>query len=409
MRKFTLTLFYCVSCICSIAQKNFIEAIITKTNGEEQSGYLNYKEWVKSPNEVSFKTSLSQSPTNYSVEDLKGFKISFNQDSYEVLDFSFEKLPHNASKPVFENLTKYATRNRNIVTRKAFVRVLATGRINLYQFVDNDLDEEFIIKQNDSLEVLTYHIIETPNKVAFIKEYQNQLEKTLINSCNSLSINQTDYTEESLRKLINIYNKCFSDISPNPAVKNQNKWMLGLMGGGSYSYFTYNYPTTYQTYAIKGTHNIEAFGGIFLNYNFLRGKFTLSNELITHSFKSSTDFDNRKINFDFRYVSFQSIIYYNFYSKKNKLYLLSGLSNGYIIKQNSTIVERGNIYNLSDDFYYSRLIRKDEQAFIGGFGIGSKRLLIEARYRKGNGFFASQASKSPTNRLELVLKMNFLK
>src|SRR6185436_17537868 len=71
--------FSCTFLFCSLllfAQSNFIPGSITKSAGETLNGFIDYKEWSKNPSAISFKKSLDETTSSYSVEDLLGFEIT---------------------------------------------------------------------------------------------------------------------------------------------------------------------------------------------------------------------------------------------------------------------------------------------------------------------------------------------
>src|SRR6185436_11950356 len=71
--------FSCTFLFCSLllfAQSNFIPCSITKSAGESINGFIDYKEWSKNPSTISFKKSLDEAATAYSVDDLLGFEVT---------------------------------------------------------------------------------------------------------------------------------------------------------------------------------------------------------------------------------------------------------------------------------------------------------------------------------------------
>ena len=66
-----ILLFLLINNVC-LAQSNFIKAKIISNQSDTLAGYIDYKEWIKSPTEISFKKELSSSTLSYSVNDLRG-------------------------------------------------------------------------------------------------------------------------------------------------------------------------------------------------------------------------------------------------------------------------------------------------------------------------------------------------
>ena len=158
---------------------------------------------------------------------------------------------------------------------------------------------------------------------------------------------------------------------------------------------------------VQGDARITPVGGLFLNYVFARGrgKYALLNELHTYQTKSLTTYDNEHFHYDMRYLGLQHLFRYTFYVGKPSVYALIGFSYATIIKQNSTLTRRDG--STEELVYLPWAIRNDEQRAIIGIGMTQKKLMLEARYYRGNGFTTGANVTIPNNRLDLLLKYNF--
>jgi hypothetical protein len=390
------------------AQRNFIKGKLITADKDTLSGYIDYKEWIKSPLEIYFKREITQPSFVYSSTEISGFIIDFNHETYTSLTFAIEKLSRNGSKIVFPSLGAYYNRAKKLIQKSAFVRVLSTGKAVLYHFVDKDSEEHFLVRKDDIFEPLVYHIIETGNQTAKIKQYQLQLADVLSDACKKLPFQSTDYYSKDIKKLIDSYNDCFKIIiKPEYAQNSRGKWEYGVIAGAGYSRIRHiistSTPPNYMY--VLGNGNITPAGGGFLNYVFARGrgKFAIMNEIHTYGLKSTATDVESHFHYDIRYVGLQNLFRYTFYVGKPSIYLLVGISNAIIVNDRSIVEEiDGGKSELVSTFD-----RKSEQGVIAGFGIGSKRLMVETRACLGNGFSADILSIAPTNRFELLAKWNF--
>lgn len=394
-----------------VAQKNFIKGKIITTDQDTLSGYIDYKEWIESPDEISFKKDINQSASAYNNNQLAGFIIDSNQETYHSLKFSIEKLPRSGNKVRFSTMTAYANRNKTITQKAAFVRILSSGKATLYHFVDKEAESHFLIKQGEVLEVLVYHIIETKNYSANFRQYQTQLTTLLSDACKKLPILKTDYYVGSIKKLVDSYNDCFrTTIKPELTKTNNGKWEYGIMIGAGYTKMTHSFNTPYRYINVKGETNITPEGGLFLNYVFPRGRsrFALLNEVHTYHFKSSAFFDNEYFHYDMHFAGLQHLFRGTFHVGRPSVYGVVGFSYAVVVKQNSIIERRdGSIEDLIPTTYI--LKKNDEQRGILGIGVSWKRLMSEVRYYRGNGFSARTSAAIPNNRFDLLLKLNFVK
>ena len=178
-KKYPLIILFLLISIFVQAQTNFVKGRLINNQKDTLSGYIDYKEWIKSPLEIAFKKELNQSSTSYSAADLSSFVIDSNQETYESLSFNFEKLPRYLTKPKFTSIGIYANRTKEIISKKIFVRLISKGKINLYQFIDTDSDIQFVIKEKETIVSLVYHIIRIDNEIANLREYQIQLTSLL--------------------------------------------------------------------------------------------------------------------------------------------------------------------------------------------------------------------------------------
>ncbi|WP_181840308.1 outer membrane beta-barrel protein [Emticicia sp. BO119] len=391
-----------------LAQKNFTKGKIITFNKDTLSGYINYKEWIKSPNQISFKDDPTQSARSYTTSQIAGFSIDSNKETYHALNFDIENLPRSSNKIVYFNMKEYSNRTKKIESVSAFVRIVSDGNVTLYHYVDKDSEPHFLLKKADSLIVLVYHIVETKHYSAKFREYRSQLSKLLTESCKPLSIHHTEYYVSSMRKLIDNYNECFnSAIKSIAPQKDKGRWEYGIIAGVGYTKMTHAMANPFRYIEVKGNANITPVGGLFLNYVFARGrgKYALLNELHTYQTRSSVTYDDEHFHYQMHYLGLQHLFRYTFFVGKPSVYALIGFSYATIIKQNSTITRRdGSVEKL---VYLPWAVRNDEQRAIAGIGLSHKRLMIETRYYRGNGFTTGANATPPNNRLDLLLKYNF--
>lgn len=400
-----LLLFIAGNCL---AQKNFTKAKVITIDKDTISGYIDYKEWIKSPNQVSFKEDLNQSVTTYNTSQIAGFTIESNQETYHSLSFEIENLPRSSNKIVYFNMKEYTNRKKRMESVNAFVRIISAGKATLYHYVDKNSEPHFLLKKDDVLTILVYHIVETKHYSAKFREYRSQLSSLLTEACKQLSTFNTEYYVTSMRKLIDNYNECFSGaiktISPQ---KDRGRWEYGIMAGAGYTRMRHAMANPFRYTEVQGDANITPVGGAFINYVFARGrgKYALLNELHTYATKSKAFYDNEYFHYNMHYLGLQHLFRYTFYVGKPSVYALLGFSYATIIKQNSTITRRdGSTEKL---VYLPWAIRNDEQRAIVGLGVSQKRFMVEARYYRGNGFTTGANATPPNNRLELLLKYNF--
>lgn len=403
-----IAFFITVSINIGLAQKNFTKAKVITRSSDTLSGYIDYKEWIKSPNQISFKETQEQTAVTYAPYQIAGFIITENKETYHSLDFAVENLPRSSNKIIYFNLKEYTNRVKKIEPVSAFVRVISDGKATLYHYVDKNSEPHFLIRKDGNLTVLVYHVVETKHYSARYREYRSQLSGLLNDTCEKLAIFNVDYYVGPMRKLMDDYNACFNGAKKTDLPrKDRGLWEYGVMVGAGYTNMTHSMATPYRNFKINGQAHTTPVGGAFLNYVFARGRgrFALLNELNTYQFKSKAFFDDEYYHYNMHYLGMQHLFRYTFYVGNPSLYALIGFSYAAIIRQNSTLERRDGSVEPLVTMPWS--VRNDEQRAITGLGISQKRLMLEARYYRGNGFSYGISSATPNNRIDLLLKWNF--
>jgi len=390
------------------SQKNFTKAKVITNGSDTLSGYIDYKEWIKSPGQISFKANEEQTAITYAPYQIAGFIIDDNKEAYHSLEFAVENLPRSSNKVLYFNLKEYTNRVKKIESVSAFVRVISDGKATLYHYVNKDSEPHFLIKKDGALTVLVYHVVETKNYSARYREYRSQLSGLLNDTCEKLAIYNVDYYVGPMRKLIDSYNACFNGAKKTDLPhKDRGRWEYGVMAGAGYTSMTHSMATPYRNFKVDGEAHITPVVGAFLNYVFARGRgrFALLNELHTYQFKSMAFFDDEYYRYNMHYLGMQHLFRYTFYVGKPSVYGLIGFSYAAIMKQKSTLERRDGSVEALVMMPWS--VRNDEQRAIAGLGLSRKRLMLEARYYRGNGFSYGISSATPNNRIDLLMKWNF--
>lgn len=395
----------------SIGQSNYIKGGVITFKRDTILGFVDDQEWVNNPVKVGFKTNLTDKEQIFQSSDIQGFFVASSGDTYVSKTVEYEKLSRNIKKTSYGYMTKYYTREKDIRTQSAFLRVISTGKMNLYQFTDEDKELYYFLEQDSKSNLLTYHYFQANMFVQEIKEFQNQL-KTAFSDCRMLSdfdFSKLNYTSSSLRKIVDYYNNCNSlqSVSTKHNSKNLSTkpWQLGLQIGAGYSKLQYNI----GTFQFSSSLNPQI--GIFINYVLprQRGRFAFQNEVHYYSYNSKlqnvedlqytgggflkTDWSNEAIRISF--IGLKNLFRYTFYQKKMGIYTLAGISNGFVINNNST---SGAVNNRFYD------IRSHEEAYLIGLGSNFGKFSIESRLVRGNGISPFTYVSSPSSEIGLILK-----
>ena len=209
----------------AIAQKNYKPATIELVSGEKLSGFINYRNWERNPDKISFKKTDIASEEEFTLHQLNSFHIT-NEDAYTkaIVWKDIQSL-------ALDKLSKYATPS---IQDTVFLRILAEGdKIKLYELVD-DKAHYFIKPQNDTLQELQFKRLLDENSQTNYQDYHiyrdqlkkyatgGETEKKLLNR-----IQHTTYKAESLTRLVNAMNG-----SSSPVITDKGKKLQLFAGAG---------------------------------------------------------------------------------------------------------------------------------------------------------------------------------
>ena len=167
MKRFAFLSTFLLCSFLLFAQSNFLAGTITKSSGEVVNGFVDYKEWSKNPSAISFKKSLDENATSYSVDDLTGFEIT-GKEKYIRARIKKDMMPVKVQD--FNVLPA-----EKVVSETAFVRELfRNDRIGLYIYRDFK-DHFYVSEGNAEFVELVYSIKPTDADVVENNIFRDQL------------------------------------------------------------------------------------------------------------------------------------------------------------------------------------------------------------------------------------------
>lgn len=221
-----------ISSAC-FAQSNFKSGYVINLKGDTLHGFIDYREWDKNPNAISFRPDASNASSIFSANDIRGFAV--NGESYECFAV---KLSQDKTSLIYLSSGVDTTSTRAVV----FLRVLAKGaKLSLYNYNDENKSRFYIsTASNQQPEELVYHVyLRGPNAVDHDRRYRVQL-LYLAKQLNADSpgaerkINGANYAENDLVKLTQIIN------AGNTVIYNQTSGVRFFIGTGI-NYNTLNF------------------------------------------------------------------------------------------------------------------------------------------------------------------------
>ncbi len=327
-------------CICQ-AQKNFKKGHIVNNDGEIISGYINYREKIKSPVSVEFKKNKDERSSIYTVRDLKSFEIT-GFESYARYSCKVSMDYRDLNNLARGNDTAYKTDT-------LFMRVLETGKyVDMLSYQDKIKIRFYIKAISDSIpQELVCKAYLDPNKnldvVVEVNDFRYQLmqyaeqHKAANDAFNTKAV-AANYNRDDLRKLVRLINgNSEGNTMQNNPPAGSKKWFRFIAGAGvSRSSIRYSgIATNNDRFSFPDSYSPLISSGFDVIFKPAIGRFLVRQEFSYYkaAYKGTPASDRPSSvyihSYNFRQQLFYSTtsLLYNFYNKNNyKLFLAGGIN-----------------------------------------------------------------------------------
>ncbi|RIJ41509.1 porin family protein [Pontibacter oryzae] len=404
--KTTLLAAFCLFSLSAAAQSGFKNGYYTSTAGDTVQTQIQDEDWIKNPDKISITQqgntlSLSQS-------QMSGFGIT-QGDVYRKFAVNID------TSPVSLN-TMELNQPAVIVRDTVMLRLLVSGTANLYELRDKEGKLHYYIQKGEEEPAeLMFRKIKTEvngkKVIATLEPYKGLLQ-VYLSDCGITErmINGTSFKAESFASVINAYNTCKEPAKQEYMAKEEKvRWYFGATAGyGLASYTIYN-KGMYDELAGSEFSSLNPNAAVLVNMVLPRGhgRWGISSELgykrykmsgSYAEFKSSSSSSEYQTEFNLQYAAFNTQVVYTF--KGNswlRPFVSAGLALNMLVADNSLQTSTRRQYGVERSYENPPLaeMRKLEQSLLLGGGVNYSKLILSARYERGNGF-------SPYNGLKVV-------
>ena len=202
---YTLILFF----ICTIvnAQSNFKPGAVIDLKGDTIKGYIDYREWVFTPQKVSFKTNINDSKIKiYDKSNCLSFFLINTEYKRFFVNVSMDKIAVGELSIGIDS-----TYRTDTIFLKNEVN---SDKLSLYSYTDNIKPRFFIQEGNDLPTELIYKQFRNPDDVVYIidvDKYKLQLyniasKRNLLTERNEKALRTLRYKKDDLIKLVSNIN-----------------------------------------------------------------------------------------------------------------------------------------------------------------------------------------------------------
>ncbi|RUT77921.1 hypothetical protein [Ancylomarina longa] len=398
----------------SFSQENFQPGIIINNQKDTVSGFIDFRDWIKNPHEITFKDKITNKVNIYKPCDLLEFRVA--NEIYESAIINFETSAYHTGK-----LTTDPSLHLHKDT--IFLQTVIKGNKSLYYLKSKNGNVNFYIKKDSKFELLIYkkYLKEKEGNQIQIenKKYLGQLSEYLkdyITSSSKFKIYK--YNLKSLKKLFQYYYSISQTKISFQKKKEKISVELGLLSGASFSSLKFNNSKFFTLTKTNFSKSTDFAAGIFLDLILSKKqkKWSICNELFYTSATYTSQYDDY-INEDSyaityneigeSYLKLNNLIRYRYPIGKLFIYLNGGISNGFAFSETNSQIKkstRGTTVS-TDKGKALDDSRSYEQSFLLGLGVKHKKISFELRYEKGNGM--SKSIQSITQRFYLLFGYRF--
>lgn len=417
-RKLAFLTFLLLSFHYSKAQKSFEPGYLVTAPNDTLKGYIDYKNWSRNPEAISFKSSPNERAETYGPGDMEGFGVHGENyvKAHVEVNISPTEIDKLSSSPLPE-----------LVKTVAFLMVVNNGPKGLFYLKDKDGKVQLYVRDREgAYQLLLNHKYFSGNgQVVNVTYYREQL-KNFFSDCPGLIADRKllPYSQQSIGKVFDrFYEKCSSQKMPVVSYKpSSSSIQAGIVAGMSSSKLSFEGP--FDPEIVDGDFPVsnKVSGGVFLNLIFprLKQRVSLYNELAFTTYKSSvvkqTTYSDNSYNrvtntFGFGYIKLINMIRYQIPVGGLKLFLNGGVTNGRAVAiVNERITE--DRFQISDPLVTRREAlagaRKYEFGLIFGLGVSYKKFGLEVRHENSQGMSIYDKLISKVNRNYFLLSYRLL-
>ena len=375
------------------AQINFEKGYIINNNNVKTDCFIRNVGWQKNPIEIEYKNNENEEPKKITILEIKEFNIG---DSYRYIRFK-TNIDRSSS-----DINELSSQKSPIWQEETLLlKLLVKGKINLYQYEENNLVRYFISNGNhETAEQLVYKEYYTEFKQIAVNNYfKQQLSNTLKSDILEMKdFEKLLYKKKELTNFILKYNETTNNELINYEKKqNQGKINFKVIAGINATFNNLNNSVSNFNYTLKTvpvfrigfeSEYILPFNqqkwSLFIDPNFQSNNAsekTKNNQLV------ETKNNSIEIPFGFRH--------YIFLPNASKIFI--GLGLNLSITSKSYLKYSGQVFDVSNSTNY-----------FTGIGFSKKRYSAELRYNLNRNLLSSFVSwETKYSSLGLLLGYKF--
>jgi hypothetical protein len=200
--KMFFSVFFCCFSLVSFAQKKLLPGYIITQSGDSLYGSVNYSNARKTPREMQFAGKDGMLKT-YTAIGLRQVVITGK-------DYYTSAIVKRSARPVDFSLLTPDSRD-SVVVDTLFLRMLVSGNLNVYEFIDFK-DHYYLQRNQGEIEELKYEIeVDNNSNLTVNNTFRSQLKNAIEGTPAALTtknrLQQLKYQEDQLVSFVGLVNK----------------------------------------------------------------------------------------------------------------------------------------------------------------------------------------------------------
>ncbi|SFW80727.1 Outer membrane protein beta-barrel domain-containing protein [Chitinophaga sancti] len=414
MKNFYLPLLCCLATINSLAQRNFVPGAVAVPQRDSLKGFIDFRNWTSTPNEIRFKSTENGEITTYTPNQISGFALHSDGDVVYV------------TKHVLLDVTPYIVSSTQSVTQPqtelldsiVFIQQLVTGAYNLYTYTDRHQRIHFMYNApGGDIQELKYikTMVPSPDggKIYEKKEYQEQLTSLFKDEGKiARQARSVDYRDEDLIALFVAYQHAKAP-GTEVLVKTKKKQPIyfGIVAGPAFNSYNWKGGEQYMLHG-KYSSSVNPIAGVFVDIP-LGGatrQWSMYNELLYKTYSTHASMDMNALlagdiaTFKFSYLQLNVMAQYIYPKGVVKPFVHIGMGNAIIVKTTTN-----DYFDASRPEHREAFAgpRKLEQLLVGGIGVRADRFQLEVRGSTSTGWIDIMSASMPVNSLQIIAGVRF--
>jgi len=403
----------CTLLICSFllhhqifSQSNYQPAIVVNSNGDSVRGKIDYRNWKKNPEKITFIDAGGVQHT-FDPNSIKGFLIPSAQEVYTSYTVDIDMRPGDANQAFRTNSI-----DSTVLRKNAFLlQLIANPSLQLYQLTDNNKDHFYFLKNTAApIELIHYYAYnESQSQVNENEQYKEQLTD-LFSDCPKMtnSAKTMKFRKREIQQSFLDYFQCkgTSDLTTENKIQETSTINFGALVGIMHT--SYSFEGSDGDLVDEGyTSSTTPILGMSLDIGLprARNQWHIVNELLYKSYKTGSIFTRpynstytrtNTVEIDFGYLQLNSMLRYVYPSMSSvRPYINLGIGNAFMIAEKTNKLHQSYSFGQEEEGKAFENPRKYEFSFLAGLGLRIKRIEVEFRYT------GSKKSFSPFHDLDV--------